>query len=163
MQYRDDEIHDLQRMPGTRRASHTPARIDTTVHTPDKPFCYDPKCTCHSNQEARERVYFRQDTLKRGSVMTQTLWGSTTVPKRRRRQRRINNRTTATPFSITGSNDCQIIGHTEGHRDLAGCTVCLDCGVKICCPGCLPEHPQDRNAIPIYCPRHEESEVKHAV
>jgi hypothetical protein len=42
----EDEGIDLQRMPGTRRTSHTP----------DKPFCYDPKCTCHSNQEAREHV-----------------------------------------------------------------------------------------------------------
>jgi acetyl-CoA carboxylase carboxyltransferase component len=43
-------------MPGTRRTSHTPARIDTTIHTLDKPFCYDPKCTCRENKEARERV-----------------------------------------------------------------------------------------------------------
>src|SRR5258708_16868922 len=64
--------------------------------------------------------------------MAQTLWGNSTVPRRRQRRRRINNQSTpATPYSITGSNDCQIIGHTEGHRDLAGCTVCLDCGVII--------------------------------
>jgi hypothetical protein len=52
----EDERLDIQRMPGTRRTSHTPARIDTTVHTPDKPFFYDPICTCHANKEARERV-----------------------------------------------------------------------------------------------------------
>ncbi len=53
----DDEMLDLQRMPGTkRRTSHTPQRIDTTVHTPDKPFCYDPACSCHSDQAAIERV-----------------------------------------------------------------------------------------------------------
>jgi hypothetical protein len=56
MQHRDEEIHDLQRMPGTRRTSHTPARIDTTVHTPDKPFCYDSTCICHSDQKAIQRV-----------------------------------------------------------------------------------------------------------
>jgi hypothetical protein len=53
----EDEELDMQRMPGTRRpTTHTPARTDTTVHTPDKPFCYDPTCPCHANQEARERV-----------------------------------------------------------------------------------------------------------
>ena len=57
MQHRDEEIFDLQRMPGTWRTSHTPARIDTTVHTPDKPFCYDPKCPCRENKEARDRVW----------------------------------------------------------------------------------------------------------
>ena len=52
MPYFEDQEFDLQRMPGTRRTSHTPARIDTTVHTLDKPFCYDPKCTCRENKEA---------------------------------------------------------------------------------------------------------------
>ena len=56
MQYREEEIHDLQRMPGTQRPTLTPARTDTTVHTPDKPFCYDPACSCKNNQEALERV-----------------------------------------------------------------------------------------------------------
>ena len=51
-QWREEEMFDLQRMPGTRRTSHTPARTDTTVHTPDHPFCYDPKCTCRENKEA---------------------------------------------------------------------------------------------------------------
>ncbi len=59
----EDEGSAIQRMPGTRRASHTPARSDPTVHTPDHPFCYDPTCTCHANQEARERV---QEWLERG-------------------------------------------------------------------------------------------------
>jgi len=95
--------------------------------------------------------------------MTQTLWGETRQRRRRRRKRTSATRTSTLPYSITGANDCEIIGHTEGHRDLAGCTVCLDCGVTIYCPGCLPEHPHDRNAIPLYCPRHEESEVNHAV
>jgi hypothetical protein len=59
MTYRfEEQEFDLQRMPGaTRRyTSHTPERSDPTVHAPDKPFCYDPACSCHSNQEARERV-----------------------------------------------------------------------------------------------------------
>ncbi len=90
----------------------------------------------------------------------QTLWGET---KTRRRRRNSATRTSAIPYSITDSDDCKIIGHTEGHRDLAGCTVCLDCGVNIYCPGCLKEHPHDRNAIPVFCRRHEESEASHAV
>ena len=49
----EDEGIDLQRMPGTRRpTTHTPARSDTTVHTVDHPFCYDPDCSCHENMEA---------------------------------------------------------------------------------------------------------------
>ena len=57
MPYPFEDEMDLQRMPGTRKpTTHTPARIDTTVHTINHPFCYDPACSCHSNREARERV-----------------------------------------------------------------------------------------------------------
>ena len=57
MHYPDEFIDlDLQRMPGQRRLSHTPERKDPTVHTPDHPFCYDPLCSCHSNQEEIQRV-----------------------------------------------------------------------------------------------------------
>ena len=57
MPYFEDREFDLQRMPGTKRpSSHTPARTDTTVHTVDHPFCYDPSCSCKNNQEALERV-----------------------------------------------------------------------------------------------------------
>ena len=92
--------------------------------------------------------------------MTQTLWRETKRRRRRSRQQRA-----AAPYSITGTgNDCEVLGHTEGHRDLAGCTVCLDCGVKIYCPSCITKHPQDEKAIPVLCLRHEqESQVNHAV
>ena len=57
MLYFEDGDMDLQRMPGTKRpATHTHTRTDTTVHTPDHPFCYDPKCTCHANREALQAV-----------------------------------------------------------------------------------------------------------
>jgi hypothetical protein len=91
--------------------------------------------------------------------MAQTLWGETKT----RRPRRSRQHPTVAPYSITGANDCEIIGHTEGHRDLAGCTVCLDCGVKIFCPQCVPQHPTDPNAVAILCSLHEESQVHHAV
>ncbi len=94
--------------------------------------------------------------------MTQTLWGET-KNRRRRRKRRNNQLETATPYSITGSNDCEVFGHSEGYRDLAGCTTCLDCGIKIFCPRCIKRHPTDENAIAILCERHEESAVQHAV
>jgi len=88
--------------------------------------------------------------------MTQTLWGET---RTRRRCRRRNRQQITAPYSITETgNDCEIIGHTEGHRDLAGCTTCLDCGAKIFCPKCLLQHPNDPNAIPVLCPSHAESE-----
>ena len=89
--------------------------------------------------------------------MTLTLWGE--IKTRRRRRRRSRQLLPVAPYSITGTgNDCEVIGHTEGYRDLAGCTTCLDCGVNIFCPHCLPQHPTDQKAIAIHCPRHEESE-----
>lgn len=56
MQYKEDEFLSLQRMPGQRRFTHTPERTDPTIHTIDHPFCYDPLCSCHSNQQALQRV-----------------------------------------------------------------------------------------------------------
>ncbi len=95
--------------------------------------------------------------------MQQTLWGEAkTRPGRRRRRNR--QQRAATPYSITGTgNDCEIIGHTLSFFDLAGCTTCLDCGVFIFCPRCIANHPNDPQAVAIFCPRHEESQVQHAV
>lgn len=94
--------------------------------------------------------------------MYQTLWGETKT--RRRRRRRNHQQRAEAPYSITDGNDCEILGHAEGHRDLAGCTTCISCGVKIFCPQCITRHPQDDKAIPVLCPRHEqESQVNHAV
>ena len=90
--------------------------------------------------------------------MTQTLWGET---KTRRRSRQ---RPTAVPYSITGTgNDCEVLGHTEGYRDLAGCTICLDCGIKIFCPQCLEKHPTDPQAVALLCTLHEERTHTYAV
>jgi hypothetical protein len=88
--------------------------------------------------------------------MQQTLWGDQ-IPTRRSRKKTIP-RSAALPYSITGGNDCAIIGHTLRAWDLSGCTTCLDCGVSIYCPGCITIHPQDKNAIPLLCHRHEASE-----
>jgi hypothetical protein len=91
--------------------------------------------------------------------MTQTVWGETTTRSRRRGRRKNRQQKTTAPYSITGTgNDCEIIGHTEGYRDLAGCTVCLDCGVTIFCPQCIAQHPTDPKAVPVLCPLHEEKE-----
>ncbi len=84
--------------------------------------------------------------------MQQTLWGDQ-IPKRRRKKNVIPL-TSTTPFSITG-NDCQILGHTLQEWDLAGCTICIDCGVHIFCPRCIAKHPQDDTAIAMLCERHE--------
>ena len=56
MPYSFEDEGDLQRMPGTHRTTHTPARSDPAVHTPNHPFCYNPKCTCHKNKEKVQRV-----------------------------------------------------------------------------------------------------------
>ena len=92
-----------------------------------------------------------------------TLWGET-VRRRRNNKRNVAIRTSTLPYSITGSNDCAIIGHTLGFFDLAGCTTCLDCGANIFCPRCVSAHPHDENAIPLLCERHEqESQVNHVL
>ncbi len=89
--------------------------------------------------------------------MQQTLWGET-IPTRQRKK--VVPRSTAQPFSITGANDCAIIGHTFREWDLSGCTVCLDCGVNIYCPQCITNHPHDEQAIAVLCSRHQESTVQ---
>src|SRR5260221_520064 len=106
-------------------------------------------------------VYFRPDALK-GVKMQANLWEEK-EPRHQRRKRRSRQLPTAAPYSITGDNDCGIIGHTLNMFDLSGCTTCMDCGAKIFCPTCTPNHPTDRDAIPVSCPRHEESQVQHAV
>jgi hypothetical protein len=55
-QWGEDDLFDLQRMPGQARRTHTPERKDPTVHTNDHPFCYDPMCSCHENTEALNLV-----------------------------------------------------------------------------------------------------------
>jgi hypothetical protein len=89
--------------------------------------------------------------------MQQTLWGEK-IPQRPRKKK-ARRLTKAIPYSITGGNDCEIIGHTISVWDLAGCTTCSDCGVRVFCPTCTTKHPTDANAIPVPCPIHEESRV----
>src|SRR2546426_5548188 len=93
--------------------------------------------------------------LKRGLNMQDTLWGEK-IPNRRRKKKVIP--LTQTPYSITG-NDCEILGHTLREWDLAGCTLCIDCGVNIFCPRCISKHPQGEKAIPVLCELHQESVV----
>jgi len=58
---------------------------------------------------------------------------------------------------ITGTgNDCEVIGHTLNTYDLAGCTICMDCGARIFCPVCIQKHPTDSQALAILCLGHEE-------
>ena len=90
-----------------------------------------------------------------------TVWGET-VHWRRRSKRNVATPTSKISYSITGSDDCAIIGHSEGFRDLLGCTTCLDCGVHIFCPQCTPKHPIDLNAIPVLCEQHEERTLHRA-
>ena len=92
-----------------------------------------------------------------------TLWGETVRRSRRQHNRQI--RTSTIPYSITGNfDDCQVIGHTLNHWSLAGTTTCMVCGARIFCPGCTPKHPQDENALPELCERHEqESQVNHVI
>ena len=89
----------------------------------------------------------------------QNLWGENIRLRRRRKK-------AAPPpqsYSVTGGNDCEVLGHTLNMFDLSGCTTCMDCGAKIFCPRCIPKHPQDDQAVPVLCERHEERQVQHAV
>jgi len=87
----------------------------------------------------------------------QTLWGENVPQQRRKKKQRPPSPKPS--YSITGADDCAIIGHTLNVWDLAGCTTCLDCHVKIFCPRCISAHPTDANARPILCKRHEERTV----
>jgi hypothetical protein len=89
----------------------------------------------------------------------QDLWGQK-MPKRRTKKNVIPL-TSAVPYSIT-DNDCEILGHTLREWDLAGCTLCTDCSVRIFCPRCIAKHPQDQTAIAILCERHEEPQEREA-
>ena len=90
--------------------------------------------------------------------MALDLWGER-IPQPRRKRNVISHPTPA-PLLITGTNnDCEILGHTLSVWDLAGCTICLDCNVKIFCPGCTPKHPTDEHAVSVCCARHEETMV----
>jgi len=93
--------------------------------------------------------------------MAQTLWGAGTKRRKQRRKRREAALPSHIPYSVTG-DDCAVLGHTLGYFDLSGCTSCMDCGARIFCPQCIPRHPADREAVPVLCPRHEESQVEHA-
>jgi hypothetical protein len=88
--------------------------------------------------------------------MQKNLWGEK-IPLRRCKKHVIPH-TSEAPYTIT-DNDCQIFGHTLRSWDLAGCTTCIDCNTKIFCPGCIAHHPQDDQAVPVLCERHEESQV----
>jgi hypothetical protein len=87
--------------------------------------------------------------------MAQTLWGETKTRQRSRRRKKTHLLPCKPPYSLSGANDCEIIGHTLSVWDLAGCTTCLDCRVRIFCPRCIAKHPQDASAIAMLCERHE--------
>ena len=89
----------------------------------------------------------------------QNLWGENI----RLRHRRKKAAPRPQSYSITGGNDCEVLGHTLNMFDLSGCTTCMDCGAKIFCPRCTPIHPRDEKAVPVLCERHEERQVQHAV
>jgi hypothetical protein len=85
--------------------------------------------------------------------MQQDLWGNRI--RHHRRRKTVIPLTSAIPYAIT-DNDCAYFGHTVRAWDLAGCTLCTDCGVNIFCPRCIAAHPQDDKAIAMLCERHEE-------
>ena len=90
--------------------------------------------------------------------MQANLWDEH-IPQPKRKRKKIIHLPTVTPYSITGSDDCQLLGHVLNSWDLAGCTTCISCGVRIFCPQCTAHHPTDENSVPVLCPRHEESTV----
>ena len=92
--------------------------------------------------------------------MQLTLWKEQTIKPRKQRKKNYRPRIAQIPYSITGGNDCDIIGHTLNAWDLLGCSTCIDCKARVYCPLCTKTHPQDAHAIPIFCPMHEESKVR---
>ena len=67
-QWGEDDILDLQRMPGQKRPAHMQPQpqpdnfayivlVESTYHTEENPFCFaDEHCPCHEDQEAIQRV-----------------------------------------------------------------------------------------------------------
>jgi hypothetical protein len=54
-QRKDDTFIDVQRMPGHVRPPRIPPStraIDPTIHTAERPFCFDPACSCHEQRQA---------------------------------------------------------------------------------------------------------------
>ncbi len=64
----EDDMFDLQRMPGQKRATPMQPQprpdnfayivlVESTYHTEENPFCFtDDHCPCHEDQEAIQRV-----------------------------------------------------------------------------------------------------------
>jgi len=99
MQHRDDEIHDLQRMPqktgSDTSTDHLPPQHlprmygenlrpvvlmdDPIIHTEDRPFCPDWSCSCHEeDHEAIARVaQWVEDGLLTPDEATQYILGRT--------------------------------------------------------------------------------------
>lgn len=53
--WKEDELIDLQRMPGQVRPTRIPPSTRTigpTIHTAEHPFCFDPVCSCHEQRQA---------------------------------------------------------------------------------------------------------------
>ncbi len=94
---------------------------------------------------------------RKADPMQQTLWGE--KGPRPRRKRSVIPLPSAPAYSLTGANDCELLGHTENVWDLAGCSSCLDCGVKIFCPHCISRHPSDEHAVPVLCEMHSTKAV----
>src|SRR6266704_1320293 len=61
----------------------------------------------------------------RRDTVTVDLWGQK-IPQPRHKKKVIPL-TSAIPYAIT-DNDCAYFGHTLREWDLAGCTLCIDCG-----------------------------------
>jgi len=101
--------------------------------------------------------HVRTPVSRKAGHMQQTLWGK--KAPRPRRKRTSAQPPSAPDYSITGTNDCELIGHTLNAYDLAGHSICIECGVRVFCPGCVQSHPQDEHAVPVPCQRHEESTV----
>jgi hypothetical protein len=87
----EDDIFDLQRMPGQKRATHTTAYPQPDnfayivfmdgpiIHTDDHPFCPDWSCPCHEDDhEAIARVaHWVEDGLLTPQEATQYILGRT--------------------------------------------------------------------------------------
>ncbi len=76
-QWREDDMLDLQRMPGTTRPPMQPS-APYIIHTIDHPFCIDPACSCHEQKEEVERVNaWVQQGLMTPQEATQYILGRT--------------------------------------------------------------------------------------
>lgn len=91
---------------------------------------------------------------RRRAKHMQDLWGEK-APQPQPTQRTTKPRTS---ILVSTAQDCYFYGHTWTAAGLSGEKLCIVCGVKGYCPGCMPL-PSSKDARPFLCTKHNQGRV----